>query len=163
MQKLYKTSLAVYLVFLLWLVLFKTSTNFSSVLADYQSRSLNLIPFAGFSSGTVREMVDNLVVFVPLGLLVSINFKQAGLRRKLAYIFILSATVEIMQLVFAIGSTDITDVIMNTLGGLFGLAAYSWVGRYVDNEKMNRCIVIALAILLTLFTLLRFLVFKVRY
>jgi glycopeptide antibiotics resistance protein len=162
-KQLYKTSLVVYVLFLLWLVLFKFSSDPFSVLANYQSRSLNLVPFAGYSTGNLLEMVENFIVFVPLGLLLSINFKQTAFWLKLTYIFVLSATAEILQFVCAIGTTDITDVIMNTLGGLFGLAACGLVSRYVDNKKLNLFIIIILAILLTVFTLLRFLVFRVRY
>jgi glycopeptide antibiotics resistance protein len=163
MKQVYKTLLAVYLLFLLWLVLFKFSSDPFSVLANYQSRSLNLVPFAGYSPGNVREMVDNFIVFVPFGLLLGINLKHAGFGRKLAYIFMFSAIAEIMQFVFAIGTTDITDVITNTLGGLFGLAAYGLASKYVDNKILDWFIVITLAVLLIVFTLLRFLVFKVRY
>lgn len=163
LKQLHKTVLAVYLLFLLWLVLFKFSSNPFSVLADYQSRSLNLVPFAGYSPGNVREMVDNFIVFVPFGLLLGINFRHVGFWRKLAYIFIFSVVAEILQFVFAIGTTDITDIITNTLGGLFGLGVYSLVSKFVDKKWLDLCIVIILAFLLTAFTLLRFLVFKVRY
>lgn len=163
MKQIYKVSLVVYLLFLLWLVLFKFSSDPFSVLANYQSRSLNLIPFAGFSSGNVREMVDNVIVFVPLGLLLGINFRHIAFWRKLAYIFMFSAVAEVAQFVFAIGTTDITDVITNTLGGLLGLAAYDLGSKYVDNKKLNRIIITTIVVLLLVFILLRFLVFKVRY
>jgi glycopeptide antibiotics resistance protein len=162
-KQLYKTLFAVYLLFLLWLVLFKFSAEPFSVLAHYQSRSLNLIPFAGYSLGTLREMIDNFVVLVPFGLLLWVNFKQLSLRWKLACIFIFSTTAEIAQYVLAIGITDITDVITNTLGGVFGLAVYGLAGKYIAHEKLDRFIVITLAVLLIAFTLLRFLVFKVKY
>lgn len=163
MKQLYKTSLIVYLLFLLWLVLFKVSSDPLSVLTTYQSRSLNLLPFAGYGAGGWREMIENLVVFVPLGLLLSINFKRLGIWQKLAYMFVFSVTVEIMQFVFAIGTTDVTDVIMNTLGGLLGVAAYGLVRKRMDSQKLNLVIVITLGVLLVAFTLLRFMVFRVRY
>jgi glycopeptide antibiotics resistance protein len=56
-----KTLLALYLLILLWLVLFKFSLDLSSVL-DYQTRSLNLIPFADFSRNSLREMIFNFAV-----------------------------------------------------------------------------------------------------
>jgi len=159
-----KSVLVLYLLFLLWLILFKTSLNFSAVLMDYQSRSLNLIPFAGISRGTVREMIDNVIVFIPLGLLLSINFKQrANLWQKLAFVALFSLAAEIAQFVLAIGTTDITDVITNTLGGFVGLAAYSLISKYADSEKLDRLIAIVGIGLLVAFMLLRFLVLRVRY
>ena len=46
---------------------------------------------------------------------------------------------ETMQYVLAIGRSDITDVLTNTVGGLLGLAVYSMVVRLIGNrEKANR-------------------------
>ncbi|EFH84437.1 VanZ family protein [Ktedonobacter racemifer] len=162
MKSLSKTLLALYLLILLWLVLFKFSFNLSSVL-DYQTRSLNLIPFAGASRDNLREMIYNFVVFIPFGLLLSVNLKRANFWRKLAFVFIFSLAAEMIQFVFAIGATDITDVITNTFGGFLGLILYDLSNKYVDNEKLDRFIVVAGTILLILFILLRFLFFKVRY
>jgi glycopeptide antibiotics resistance protein len=160
---LYKTAFMAYLLFLLWLVLFKLSADPISVLAHYQYRSLNLIPFAGYSPGTLREMIDNFVVFVPFGVLLSVNFKHIGRRRKLVYIFGFSVAAEIAQYIFAIGTTDITDVLTNTLGGLLGLAVYGLASKYIHDEKLDRFIAATMIILLVALTLLRLVVFNVRY
>jgi glycopeptide antibiotics resistance protein len=163
MKSFSKALLELYVLFLLWLVLFKTSTDFSSVLLHYQSRSLNLIPFASYAHGAAREMIDNLVVFIPLGLLLGVNLKHVSFWRKLAFIFGLSFVLEILQYLLAIGATDINDVILNTAGGLFGLALYALNSKYLDNKKLDRCIAAVVAILLTLILLFRFLVLHVRY
>lgn len=154
-----KTVLTTYLVLLLWLVLFKFSADPLSVLENYQSRSVNLVPLAGI----LREMVDNFIAFVPFGLLLAINFKHIGIWQNLMYICMFSIAAEATQFVFAIGTTDVTDVITNTLGGLFGLATYGLVRRYIDNRKLDAFILIILTILFVLFILLRLFVFKVRY
>ena len=159
-QKLYVTSLTLYVLFLLWLVLFKFSAEPLSVLAHYGTRSLNLLPFG---AGTVTDVVENFMFFIPLGLLLGINFKQKTLWQKLAYVGALSVAMEIAQFVFAIGATDITDVITNTLGGLAGLATYDLAAKYSSNKKLDLFIIVAIAILITIFTMLRFLVFRVRY
>jgi glycopeptide antibiotics resistance protein len=163
MKTLHRTILVTYLLFLLWLILFKFSFDLSSVLLGHQARSLSLVPFAGFSQGNLREMIENLVVFIPLGLLLSVNLKQVTIWRKLALIFALSLAVETLQFVLAIGVTDITDLIMNTAGGLFGLAVYDVSKKHIDTKKTDRFIIITVAILLILFTLLRVFVFRVRY
>ena len=74
--------------------------------------------------------------------------------QRLAIIFTFSLAVEVIQYVFAIGVTDITDVITNTSGGLLGLMLYAVSNRYVDAEKLDRFIVVAGTILLTLFIVL---------
>jgi glycopeptide antibiotics resistance protein len=163
MKTFSKILLALYLLTLLWLVLFKFSFDFSSVLLEYQSRSLNLIPFLGIFEGNSREMIDNFVVFVPFGLLLGVNFKQVNMWRKLAIICAVSVAFEILQYVLAIGTTDITDVITNTLGGFIGLLLYDLGKKYIDDQKLNRFIVVAGAVLLILLLLFRFFVIRVRY
>jgi hypothetical protein len=54
-----RTLLAVCLLILLWLVLFKFSVNLSAVL-DYHTRSLHLIPFATVSRDSLRETIEGV-------------------------------------------------------------------------------------------------------
>jgi glycopeptide antibiotics resistance protein len=155
--------LALYLLVLSWLVLFKFSYDLFSVLLDYQTRSLDLIPLADALRGNLRETIDNFVIFIPFGLLLGVNLKRANFWRKLALVFIFSLAAEMIQFVFAIGRTDVTDVITNTLGGFVGLMLYDLSKKYVDSEKLDRFIVIAGTILLILLILLRVFFFRVRY
>ena len=153
MKSLSKILLALYLLILLWLVLFKFSLNLSSVL-DYQTRSLNLIPFADASRDNLRGWIYNVVVFIPFSLLLSVNLKRANFWRKLACVFIFSLAIEITQFVLMIGVSDITGIITNTFGGFLGLALYDLSNKYVDKKKLDRFIVVAGTILLILFVLL---------
>jgi glycopeptide antibiotics resistance protein len=148
-----RLSFALYLLILLWLVLFKLSFDLSWAV-EYQTRSLNLIPFANFSRANAREMAYNFVAFIPFGLLLSVNLKRANFWRRLALVFIFSLVVEVTQFVFAIGVTDITDVIMNTFGGFLGLMLYLLGKRYVDDERLDRNLVVVSTISLLLFVLL---------
>ncbi len=159
MKSLSKATLALYLFTLLWLVLFKFSYDITAVVLDHQARGLNLVPF----SGHLREAVENLVIFIPFGLLLSINFQHITFWRKLAFLFIFSVAFEVIQFILAIGITDITDVITNTAGGLFGLTIYELCRKYVDREKLDRFIILGIAILLIVLILLRTLVLRVRY
>lgn len=159
MRLFFQVVFASYLLVLLWLVLFKLSVDIPAVL-DHQTRSLNLVPLA---QGNVREMLYNLIVFIPFGLLLSVNFKHITFWRKAAFVAVFSVVAEIIQFILAIGTTDITDVIMNVGGGLLGLALYGVSGKNNDNSKLDYLIAGAGAVLLVLFILVRFLVFKVRY
>ena len=160
MNFLPKAVFILYLVTLLWLILFKFSFDIPSVLLDFQSRNLNIVPFLG---NDLREMVDNFIVFVPFGLFLAINFKQIAMRQKLAIIFAFSFSVEIIQYVLAIGAADITDIITNTFGGFTGLALYDSLSKHVDKEKLDRCIAVIILTLLVGLLLLRTFVFRVRY
>ena len=143
--------LVLYLVILIWLVLFKFKFNISSVL-DYQHRSLNLIPFAAPSivdgKTNIREIIYNGVFFIPLGLLLSVNFRKTRLLSRLSFIFAFSLTAELIQYIFAIGATDITDLIMNTLGGFLGLKLYDLGDRYINNNKKLDKVIIYIGLLL---------------
>lgn len=146
-----KGLLALYLVILIWLVLFKLQYNILSVF-NYHHRSLNLIPFAAPSivNGSFREMIDNVIIFIPFGLLLNVNFKKVGFLPKFAFILVLSLTFELIQFIFAIGATDITDVITNTVGGFLGLKLYGLSNKYINNKKLDRVIIFASILLLVL-------------
>jgi glycopeptide antibiotics resistance protein len=158
-----KITLAIYALFLLWLVLFKFSSNPISVLSNYQTRSLNLIPFVGTTQANFYQIIYNFVFFIPFGLLLSVNFKRTDFWRKLAYICVFSIAIEITQYIFAIGATDITDVITNTVGGLIGLLLYEAVTKRIESETLDRFVIVIGTVLLIVFVLLRTLVFRVRY
>ncbi len=160
MQKLSSRVLALYVLTLLWLLLFKFSYNPFSVLLHYQARGLNLIPFSG---GSPQDAISNAVVFFPLGLLLGANLKQIGFWPKVRFIFYVSLAVEILQFICAIGVTDVTDTIMNTAGGLVGLALYGLCSRYMHNKVLDWFVVATSVIIVMLVVWLRIFVFKVKY
>jgi glycopeptide antibiotics resistance protein len=142
----------VYSAILVWLVLFKFSVHISSVL-HYDKRSVNFVPFSN-RSGSLAEEVDNVLVFIPFGLLLSISFRRLTLGSKLLVVVGASVAAEGIQYIFAIGATDITDVIANTLGGLTGIVAYDLSSKCVDQESLNKFLVVAGSILVGLCLLL---------
>ena len=145
--------LVLYLVTLTWLVLFKLTFNISRVL-NYHHRSLNLVPFGASKIVNGRidfgEMILNCVFFIPFGLLLNVNFKKTGFFPKLACILVFSVSAELIQYMFAIGATDITDVITNTVGGFIGLILYDLSNKYINTEKLDRIIISAGALLFVL-------------
>ncbi len=155
-----RTLFVAYLLILLWLVLFKFSYDPFAVIRDYQTRSLNVIPF---KYGRNSEMIANIVAFIPFGVMLGVNFKQVAARYKLAVIFAFSLAVEIIQHTFAIGATDITDLIMNTLGGFVGLAVYIADSKQTSDRYLDRGILIAGTLILVTILYLRIFVFMVRY
>lgn len=162
MKTLSKTAFVLYLIVLLWLVLFKFSFDFAGVL-DMQLRSINLIPFAGYSQANAREMFYNFAVFIPFGLLLCVNLKRDVFWQKLMYVFFFSLGVETVQFMLGIGVSDITDIITNTSGGLAGIALYALGKKYVNHESLDKFIVVGGLILLIAFLFLRVLFLHVRY
>jgi len=160
MRALSRTLFAAYLFILLWLVLFKFSYEPFAVIHNLQIRSLNLLPFARTRNS---EIISNLVAFIPFGVMLGVNFKPVVFRYKVAVIFAFSLAAEIVQFAFAIGVGDITDIIMNTLGGFIGLAIYVAAGKYTNDRYLDRCILVAGTLILLTILYLRIFVFIVRY
>lgn len=158
--------LTLYLLILIWLVLFKLQYNILSVF-NYHHRSLNLNPFT-FPlklNGSINfgELIDNVIIFIPFGMLLNVNFKKVGLLPKFALILFFSLTCELIQFIFAIGATDITDVITNTVGGFLGLELYSLSNKYVNNKKLDRVIIFVGILLLILLLYYRIHVLILKY
>ena len=160
MIALSRTLFAAYLFILLWLLLFKLSYDPVAVVRDFQTRSVNLVPFTRAHNS---EMIANLVAFIPFGVMLGVTFKKVAFGYKLAAIFAFSLAVELIQYALAIGVTDITDIIMNTLGGFAGLAVYAAVGRNTADNYFDRMILVAGTLVLLTIVYLRVFVFIVRY
>jgi len=163
MKLLSKTLLCAYLLVLLWLTLFKLSFDIYSILLHHQTRSLNLVPFADYSRDGLREMVANLVVFIPFGVLLGVELKQVSFGRKLALVCMFSLAVEAVQFAFSIGVTDISDVIANTSGGLVGLVLYDAAKKLFNNKRLDDLVVVSGMVLLVALVLYRILILQVRY
>ncbi len=92
---------------------------------------LVLVPFADYE---VADAVTNVLVFVPLGVLVSLLLTRPTWWRVLLAAASVSAGIEVAQLVTAdlAGGGHIADVddwLWNTVGGVVGYAAYAAVAR----------------------------------
>jgi glycopeptide antibiotics resistance protein len=151
-KSLAKIVFALYSVILAWLILFKFSIHIASVL-HYDKRSLNFVPFSS-ASGSSGESVDNVLVFVPFGVLLSVNSRGSRFWTRLLVVLGVSIAAETIQFILAIGATDITDVITNTLGGLIGMAGYDLGGKYIDRDSLDKFIVMAGSAVLGLCVLL---------
>ena len=78
---------------------------------------INLLPFQ--SEGAMTYVL-NIVMFLPLGLLLPYIWKEyRSLKRTAAAGACLSLAIEVCQL-FNLRATDVDDLMMNTLGAVFG-------------------------------------------
>lgn len=137
-QKLTLVLSVIYLILLTWIILFKTQFSFSA-LGHY--RSINLIPFGAsvITNGTVDldEILNNLIVFIPVGLYLGMLQPAWSFGRQVLPILGLSLCYEAAQYLFAIGASDITDVITNTSGGIVGLLLLMVFRKFLQ-EKTGR-------------------------
>jgi glycopeptide antibiotics resistance protein len=160
MRALSRALFAAYILILVWLVLFKFSYDPLTVIQNSQIRKLNLVPFAWARES---EMIANIVAFIPFGVMLGVNFKPLTVKQKIAAIFAFSLALEAIQYALAIGVSDITDLIMNTLGGLVGLTAYGAVARHADDKYLDRSVLVAGTMILIAILYLRIFVFIVKY
>lgn len=148
-----------YIMALVWIVLFKF--QFSLGQLDH-FRSVNLIPFAGsvIVNGKIdfSEIIQNGLAFVPFGILISSLWKEKTVLTKIALVLGVSLVFEILQFILAVGASDITDLIMNTLGGIVGIGIYFLFSK-IFKSKCDKIInIISLCCAIFLFFFLAFVI-----
>jgi glycopeptide antibiotics resistance protein len=138
---------AVYALLLVSVILFKFPFDYQ---LESNGRVLNLIPFAGSFAGAhgfdIGDVLENVLIFVPLGIYISMLRTRWSFGRTILTIAVTSVAFEVIQYIFAIGRSDITDVIDNTLGGLVGIGIYALSVR-VFGSRTNRVLsIVALVV-----------------
>ena len=128
----------IYLFILTWIILFKLTLNFSQL--DYL-RNINLIPFndSTITNGqiNVKEIVYNVLVFIPVGIYITMLKPEWSFAKKITPCFLISLSFEVLQFIFAIGASDITDLMGNTLGGIIGIGIFYILKKYLKLKLLN--------------------------
>lgn len=70
------------------------------------------------------NLFGNILIFVPYGFFIAMASHSGGFLKSLIYSFGLSLGVEIFQLVTRVGSFDVDDILLNTVGGMIGFITY---------------------------------------
>ena len=88
--------------------------------------TLNLVPLVDTD---VVDMLENVAVFVPLGVLLPLVARAASFPRVLLWGFLLSLAIEVLQLVNSIVSngghaSDVNDLLANVLGAAVGYGVF---------------------------------------
>jgi glycopeptide antibiotics resistance protein len=112
---------AVYLALLVWAVLWKLGVP---SLHEGDTRAVKLVPFVagdGYGVNSPFEMIANIALFVPFGVYLGLLAPRWGWRRIGALAAVVSVGFETAQYVLAVGSSDVTDVILNTAGAVVGV------------------------------------------
>jgi len=126
--------------------------GFGGVRGNY--RGLNLIPFRSITSYLtgriifpylINNLLGNIVVFVPMGIYISLLRKSKGVFISLLYVFFVSLSFEVLQYIFARGTCDIDDVLLNCLGGLIGIIVYKCLRFFLKKEERVRSAITVLA------------------
>lgn len=138
----------IYVLALIWIILLKLQFSFTEI---DRVRSINLIPLQGsvIINGIVslNEIFDNIIVFIPFGIYINMLKNKWSFIQKVLPIISVSLTFEVLQFIFAIGRTDITDLLGNTLGGIIGIFIYAVLLKIFKNKTIK--IINTVALILT--------------
>lgn len=113
----------IYVSLLVYLVLFAQGFGRVATLREY-----NLVPFNTItrylryrsSFGDINFYINiygNIIAFMPLGYFVFVLEKKHRLYKSILFPFITSLCIEIAQIKMSVGSFDVDDIILNTMGG----------------------------------------------
>ncbi len=147
-------SFVFYAVFIIWNILFKYVSPIDIFSTErYFSRSVNLIPFNDLLQGNYLKLDvwGNILLFIPLGIYMRVmkfgRLKTAGMAAGISILF------ETLQYAFALGATDITDVIYNAIGGLAGILIYEFLYLLLKKGERVKTFISILAAAAAVFVL----------
>ena len=141
LRKLIKISFILYVLLLSWIIVLKFRINISDL---KYIRKVNLIPF---KSNNLKEAMVNLILFVPLGMYLKYLFKDKKVLNVLV-ITLTSLFYEVLQYIFHIGVSDITDIIINVIGGVIGILLINVITKIINKLKCSNLLKRILEILL---------------
>ena len=101
-------------------------------------QTINLIPFRTIIDYLFNEdvivrsfafsnIMGNIAIFIPLGIYIPLLINKKSIFTNSAIVALISLCVEIVQYILAIGTADVDDIILNTIGGLLGILIFKLV------------------------------------
>ena len=117
--------------------------------------SLTLMPFLPMIAD-IKNTILNVLLFVPLGIMLPFLWRRYDtLKNSLMLGFTLSLSIELLQ-ILTYRTTDINDIITNTLGTASGYYIFRVTSRIIPSvtgsaRKKNELAVIILAVFITMF------------
>ncbi len=141
----------VYLVLLAWIILWKLQLPYVGGGALREIKLVPYIPAGGDGGSNPLEVAFNVILFIPFGVFMGVLARDWRWWKQLAVFAGTSIVFEVAQYVFAVGSSDISDVIDNAVGGMIGLGVLA-LARRGSRERadviVGRVLVIATGVFL---------------
>jgi glycopeptide antibiotics resistance protein len=137
---------SIYLFVLVKLTIFRTSVTLFAIefpeengyITSFQTayERANFIPFYSIYYYLISKqepilvglinVIGNVILFIPFGFFLPFIWKQLRRFKTMATVILYSSlSIEALQLLFAIGSFDVDDVILNIIGSFIGYLLYS--------------------------------------
>lgn len=149
----------IYILVIVWVILFKMSSIMEISELD-KHRSINLLPFNSdeYSDLQLTEIIQNIIIFIPLGIYLKVLGKTNIFAIACGALF--SLILEIFQFILGVGISDITDLMMNTIGAVFGVLIYVILNIIFKNtERLNTVLCIMATVGTIIFAILVTLIF----
>ncbi len=134
----------IYLAFLCYFLFFAEAMGRTGASSEYR---YNLVPFneiiryvrfagsIGFSA-VFLNLEGNILAFIPFGFfLPELFIAKPKMWKTILGTACFSACVELIQLLSKVGSCDVDDVILNTLGGVFGYLLFLLIGQLKKKKQ----------------------------
>lgn len=74
---------------------------------------------------TAANLLGNILIFLPFGFFMPMASKKRNFYITSFYSLTLSLTIEISQLLLMVGSFDVDDLLLNTIGGMLGYITFT--------------------------------------
>ena len=126
-----------YIFFLLYFLIFSDWYGRTDISREYR---YNLVLFKEIKRfieyreelgafAVFTNLFGNILIFMPYGFFISMASRSRGFFMTLFYSFGLSLCVETFQILTKVGSFDVDDLLLNTLGGVLGYILFSICNR----------------------------------
>ena len=128
-QRLARVALTLYMLLLIWIIIFKCNMRAGVLDSKTYNGWFTLAErfekyLFRFAKTTFVEGGVNILFFVPLGMLMPFLMRKYAYLKTMLFCFLISAGLEILQIIDCIGSFTYVDVINNTAGGVIGVLVY---------------------------------------
>ena len=142
------TSFFLFLAVLIWGIYFKAN-NYKAVIKNYNKLAdktlwerftYDLVPFNQYAitpKKVIEDFFMNALAFLPLGLYLPLMSRKNTLLKGALIAFLITLSLETLQLVTVVGTFSSNDLIANTFGYFVGFLLYKLIGNKVPKTVIN--------------------------
>ena len=91
----------------------------------------------------LSNLLGNIAIFIPIGVYLPLLIRRKSIFVNTVCVALISAVVEVLQYIFAVGSADIDDVILNTVGGLIGVSLFRVMELLLKDQTKKAVTILA--------------------
>lgn len=89
------------------------------------------------SFSSLIDILENIVLFIPLGYFAVNWFKSNAVRKSVVLGLVMTLIIELLQFVFKLGYFEVNDIIFNTLGAVLGVLLVMFIKLF---KRKRMCV-----------------------